>query len=202
VVATVTCDTDCSNLSFCATCTPGVCTSCRAYHLLDGSNNCQPICGDGIVLMVENCDDGNLINGDGCSSSCTTETNFECSNAPLKPSLCSLLFFTITLDSIIKDENKNSVAVIYQLSPSTLPGYQSANWSQIIFQQSTLDVNFTSFSYDPVTGLLTVNAAYNQNINNKELVLGFNFPPTAPFDLIPANQTTTTKLVSSNNLSL
>jgi cysteine-rich repeat protein len=33
-----------------------------------------PICGDGVVDAGEQCDDGNAVNGDGCSSACTTET--------------------------------------------------------------------------------------------------------------------------------
>lgn len=33
-----------------------------------------PFCGDGIVNGSEQCDDGNTSNGDGCSSSCSTET--------------------------------------------------------------------------------------------------------------------------------
>lgn len=32
-----------------------------------------PVCGNGILEAGEECDDGNLINGDGCSSSCTIE---------------------------------------------------------------------------------------------------------------------------------
>jgi len=32
-----------------------------------------PICGDGTVDAGEECDDGNLANGDGCTSSCTVE---------------------------------------------------------------------------------------------------------------------------------
>lgn len=31
---------------------------------------CHPICGDGILLGAESCDDGNIENGDGCSSIC------------------------------------------------------------------------------------------------------------------------------------
>ncbi|MBS3082272.1 DUF4215 domain-containing protein [Candidatus Pacearchaeota archaeon] len=37
-----------------------------------------PICGNEIVEQGEECDDGNLINGDGCSNQCII--NFECSD--------------------------------------------------------------------------------------------------------------------------
>jgi cysteine-rich repeat protein len=34
----------------------------------------SPVCGNGILEAGEQCDDGNLVNGDGCSSTCTIET--------------------------------------------------------------------------------------------------------------------------------
>ena len=40
----------------------------RAYYRAS-----SPICGDGFVQSPETCDDGNKINGDGCSSTCQTE---------------------------------------------------------------------------------------------------------------------------------
>ena len=33
------------------------------------------VCGDGTREVPEECDDGNLINDDGCSSQCTIESN-------------------------------------------------------------------------------------------------------------------------------
>lgn len=35
-------------------------------------------CGDKLILLPEECDDGNKVSGDGCSASCTYETGFEC----------------------------------------------------------------------------------------------------------------------------
>ena len=37
---------------------------------------CTEICGDGLDFYHYGCDDGNLINGDGCSSTCTVETGY------------------------------------------------------------------------------------------------------------------------------
>lgn len=31
------------------------------------------MCGDGLKVLYEECDDGNLMNGDGCSSLCFIE---------------------------------------------------------------------------------------------------------------------------------
>ena len=41
-----------------------------------------PICGDGIVVAGEQCDDGNFIDGDGCSFSCTVEPGWDCTGSP------------------------------------------------------------------------------------------------------------------------
>ena len=44
----------------------------------DGDCEQQPICGNGIKEDNEQCDDGNLISGDGCSSTCKIEEENEC----------------------------------------------------------------------------------------------------------------------------
>jgi cysteine-rich repeat protein len=46
---------------------------------------CAPVCGDGLVTGGEQCDDGGLSSGDGCSATCTVEPGFSCMGAP---SLC------------------------------------------------------------------------------------------------------------------
>ena len=45
-------------------------------------------CGDGIVATGEQCDDGNLDNGDGCSIKCKIETGYTCDNSSGK-SVCN-----------------------------------------------------------------------------------------------------------------
>ena len=41
---------------------------------------CSAQCGDGIVFGDEQCDDGNLRNGDGCSDACAQEEGYMCNN--------------------------------------------------------------------------------------------------------------------------
>jgi cysteine-rich repeat protein len=43
-------------------------------------------CGDGLITGTEQCDDGNTVSGDGCSSSCQIETGFQCVST--QPSHC------------------------------------------------------------------------------------------------------------------
>ncbi len=46
-------------------------------------DECQDICGDGLVNaeVGEGCDDGNLVDGDGCDSFCAVESGYICDNA-------------------------------------------------------------------------------------------------------------------------
>ncbi|MCA9655013.1 MAG: DUF4215 domain-containing protein [Myxococcales bacterium] len=56
---------------------------------------CGPICGDGIWLheglsvgFAEGCDDGNLVDDDGCNASCVVETDCECTGMEGGTSTC------------------------------------------------------------------------------------------------------------------
>jgi cysteine-rich repeat protein len=50
------------------------CFQLTIAELTDGIIGDLPVCGNGIVQPPEFCDDGNLINGDCCSDTCTVET--------------------------------------------------------------------------------------------------------------------------------
>lgn len=45
---------------------------------LGSLSDCNPFCGDGIRVGPERCDDGNRVNGDGCSAVCQIEQGFMC----------------------------------------------------------------------------------------------------------------------------
>jgi len=45
----------------------------------------DPICGNGVVEGDEECDDGNAIDGDGCSAACVDEGTVNCGNGVLDP---------------------------------------------------------------------------------------------------------------------
>lgn len=60
----------------------GVCNNTLGYYI-NNTNGCQTQCGDGIyVVGVEQCDDNNTANYDGCSATCTVESSFSCSGSP------------------------------------------------------------------------------------------------------------------------
>ena len=70
------------------------------------------ICGDGFVMNTTNgfCDDGNIIDGDGCSSTCQVEDGFKCqSGSPTNASHCSYrrtMEFELTRTERVEGQNQ------------------------------------------------------------------------------------------------
>jgi cysteine-rich repeat protein len=62
-----------------------VCKKCEYEDCRDVEGEC----GDGKVEVYEECDDGNLKDGDGCSSICTIEKDYSCCKEPSVCTLCS-----------------------------------------------------------------------------------------------------------------
>ena len=54
--------------------------------LIEENNVCASVCGDGLVVAAETCDDNGTAAGDGCSDSCAVESGWACDTA--EPSVC------------------------------------------------------------------------------------------------------------------
>jgi cysteine-rich repeat protein len=53
------------------------------------SSTCRTICGDGLRVAPERCDDGGLYSGDGCNSTCGVEAGWSCrGGSSTAPDLC------------------------------------------------------------------------------------------------------------------
>lgn len=75
----------------CATCVDcDTCASCSLGFFQPSANaKCQEVCGDG-KRFVLGCDDGNSVNGDGCSSTCQVEVGWNCQGgSPSSADQCS-----------------------------------------------------------------------------------------------------------------
>lgn len=51
---------------------------CSGGACIQGEEVVSPVCGDGVVDAIEGCDDGNTLDGDGCTSTCVVEVAREC----------------------------------------------------------------------------------------------------------------------------
>ncbi len=71
---------------------------------LDSNGECTEKCGEGLNHGLLQCDDGNLQNGDGCSSICEVEDNYICSGIG-KISNCSKV--SATIDNVFVTDNNH-----------------------------------------------------------------------------------------------
>ncbi|CAD8123591.1 unnamed protein product [Paramecium sonneborni] len=87
----------CNSIGKCEQCIEGyqiIDKSCQINNEINNYNNDdeeeieQSQCGNAIYTNDEECDDGNLLNGDGCSNQCTIEFNWFCNNTINKLSNC------------------------------------------------------------------------------------------------------------------
>jgi cysteine-rich repeat protein len=78
----------------------GTCLCADGYSLIESV--CTKGCGDGIVTN-EDCDDGNNIDGDGCSANCTLEVHYRC---PLNSQGTSACQYVGSLLSIVLMETQ------------------------------------------------------------------------------------------------
>jgi len=73
---------------------------------------------------TKQCDDGNTVNGDGCTNICTIESGYSCSsNSSKNPaSTCvNTNGYSTTLNSLIKDPSSNSLTASLQITPPPPP---------------------------------------------------------------------------------
>lgn len=76
-----------TNTNICAPCSNSLLLGYRYDSL---SNSCIEVCGDNIHY-TQSCDDGNNLNGDGCSSICNIEQGWDCTALNnISNSLCAL----------------------------------------------------------------------------------------------------------------
>lgn len=55
-----------------------ICIDNKKCINLKDANGLKVLCGNGNTEGVEGCDDGNTLEGDGCSSECKVETGWDC----------------------------------------------------------------------------------------------------------------------------
>ena len=110
-------------------------------------------CGDGLYLGLVECDDGNILEGDGCSSSCTIESGYKCIHNTGLPDVCyDVRAPTATL--IIKKGNMLEIAFSEEVQcevNSTILLSTMTIWIEGAKDECAITVkpytNFTAFSH-------------------------------------------------------
>jgi cysteine-rich repeat protein len=79
------------------------------YACMGAPSTCSPVCGDGMLVGAETCDQGggNVANGDGCSATCQLESGWACSAA--LPSVCAQTCGNNTVDANEQCDDGNLV---------------------------------------------------------------------------------------------
>lgn len=134
-------------------------------------------------MYVLPCDDGNVIDGDGCSSTCQIETDYACLNGTTTtPSVCCYNgTIAVSVSNAIKDPSSNSLSISYTVSPiqPVLTLVNNTNNFLPFISISNPAATIIAATYDPATGNINVQVSYNQSIQGQPMDLIFT-PPNVP----------------------
>ncbi|CAD8126709.1 unnamed protein product [Paramecium sonneborni] len=72
----------------CLECIQGQCLKCQQQFKLLNGTCLKFLCGDGVLELSEECDDGNILSNDGCSNLCQIESNWICFNKQEQINTC------------------------------------------------------------------------------------------------------------------
>ncbi|HKO49355.1 MAG TPA: DUF4215 domain-containing protein, partial [Polyangiaceae bacterium] len=127
---------------------------------------CQSACGDGQRFSDEQCDDGNTFNGDGCSSTCKTESGFTCqdSAAAALPTTKNLPVIardfiglgrqkasSATDGNYHPDFNRHSADGIFRMVKTTLSASGKPQWRWLPYKTSDVTTAAQGASYAPLS---------------------------------------------------
>lgn len=128
--------------------------------------------------MSLQCDDGNTLDGDGCSSECLIEKHFTCNGgSSTNPSACSYSGpVSFEKKSFKKSPTENKVTLVFALSPK-LPIFSTIDFNECVLP------NFPTLSqtasYDEDTGEVTMVFDYGESLNTRDdLEVQFDPPNT------------------------
>lgn len=91
------------------------CTNVNGYAITS-TGDCSEVCGDGLLIEYQ-CDDGNNLDGDGCSSNCLAEEGWHCVVDGNGKSVCALDgVVKMSLNKVFKYGGQNKVKIYLTLA--------------------------------------------------------------------------------------
>jgi len=174
----------CHNSKKCGTCYPGyeVVNNTNCYpcsEIVGLGPNCTEICGDGYLINSltsgQQCDDGNKINGDGCSSTCQIEAGWNCDrNNSYTPDVC---YNTTPYNLAVILSQQQPETIIIQPYPTNrkiMPKSDQTFQQLIIFTIPQLnypqDYNY-AVHYDNQSNCINIMINYSQTVQNIQMSL-------------------------------
>ena len=178
---------------------PATMGCCDGYYYNSVAVRCDETCGDGRLFELD-CDDGNTIDGDGCSSSCSVEIGFNCSGgSTTSASVCN---YAGSVDLYVLTAYKipvsNSVNFTFSISP-TSPFIALNNGSTNVTSMVSfigVDVRVTDAYIDQDKKELVVAVDYGEHLQGKEVFMKIS-PPTGPLSM-----NTNWRVQSTNQLAV
>jgi cysteine-rich repeat protein len=137
----------------------GVYCECSLGYLASG-DTCLLVCGDGRVI-TEDCDDGNILSGDGCSPNCTVEADYSCSGGSLyHRSTCAYSSpISVELVEIKRAVGSNSATITLSLAPALTPLVFMNFTQHVLLQIGNSSLAYTCNYVD--SGVLTISVNFN-----------------------------------------
>ena len=130
---------------------------CKNTAYNDRNSLCSTRCGDGLTMWMltgpgkEECDDGNLVNGDGCSSDCKVEDGYTCTEFT-EGNYPDHIEIPVTYRDFRGRDTKGSGS-----------GYQTAAWINELKKDTTCNRNIKKGTG---SGTTTADWLYTQSYNN------------------------------------
>lgn len=165
---------------------------CKSGFVDIGIAKCAEICGDNMAYFDE-CDDGNSVDGDGCSSTCQIESNFTCSK---DASLFSICYFigniSISVVRTIKDPFSNTVYFYLELSPWIDLMTLLADPSTLASNGTFASVECTTYDGKDITSKTNLVYAVEYTSSMEDTFLRIDLKPalSGPFSIMPPTNVT------------
>jgi cysteine-rich repeat protein len=112
------------------------------YNNQNSPSTFAGFCGNGAISGTEQCDDGNLNSGDGCSATCTLETGYKCSGSP---SSCHIACGDGTLDAGETCDDGNTVSGDGCSSTCQISNAGWSTYQAITIDHTKVGANLTNF---------------------------------------------------------
>ncbi|CAD8045498.1 unnamed protein product [Paramecium primaurelia] len=145
-----------------------ICKQDQGYQVQD--DQCVNICGDGIKVQNEQCDDGNIDNNDGCNQQCQIEEGYQCQTLCEKIIYPSIIFelnpYDLKYDSqrIVRIKTDQQVSISGSINSIMKFKINNLNQYEITY------VDLTSYSDQYSYLFLELNIQFQSMVSNPQLI--------------------------------